>query len=114
MIETVFVVVFVLVGDSSLPFEAASMSASSTVPTESIELSISNEDNSQMTDESPGVVVEVPPPPQKSMHCYKRVSPLQTVVPTKGSSVSDNSSGPFTKQTRLVTPSNTSVDNSFE
>jgi hypothetical protein len=65
MIETVFVVVFVLVGDSSLPFEAASMSASSTAPTESIELSISNEDNSQMTDESPGVVVEVPPPPTK-------------------------------------------------
>jgi hypothetical protein len=47
-------VVALFVGDSSLPFDAANMSASSTAPTKSIDLSLSMEDTSQTTDESPG------------------------------------------------------------
>jgi hypothetical protein len=44
-----------VVGDSPLQFVAAfPMSASSTAPTESIDLSVSMEDTSQMTYKSPG------------------------------------------------------------
>jgi hypothetical protein len=65
--RTLYVVVFI-VGDSPLPFDAANMSASSTAPTEAIDLSVSMENTSQMTDESSGEVVEVPSPKAEDKH----------------------------------------------